>query len=88
MEWLIGSGVFAWVKDMLSKRQPQVQINLSPGATYNDFRGAKGEFHVHLDGKAEIVSPTPIRIAGIGTSAVGGSATPTLTRKGEESDDG
>ncbi len=43
---------------------PQVQINLAPGATYQDFRAPGGVFHIHIDGGAEVVSPTPVRIAG------------------------
>ena len=41
-------------------------IILESGSTYNDFKGANGEFHVHLSGKAEIIStkPLPLRIKG------------------------
>ena len=48
--------------------QPASQIIVQPGATYNNFRGDNGEFHVHLDGKAEVIStkPLPVRIAGRG----------------------
>ena len=55
----------------LEERPPSVQINLAPGATYNDFRGANGEFHVHLDGKAEVISPAPVRIIELDASFAG-----------------
>ena len=44
------------------ERSPSVQINLEPGATYQDFRGTFDEFHVHLDGRGEIVSSIPVVI--------------------------
>ena len=87
MEWLLGSGVLAWVKDVLSKRQPTVQINLAPGSTYNDVRGAKGEFHVHLDGKAEVISSKPIRIAEVGMAAFSDPPNVSLTVEAVDPDD-
>lgn len=43
-------------------RMKGARRSLRRGATYQDLRGAPGEFHVHLDGKAEVVSRDPIDI--------------------------
>ena len=74
MEWLIGSGVFAWVKDLLTKRPPQVEIIVKGGGTLNVVQGDQ-HIHYHVDGASEIIAPasTRVRLSGIGSSAVGGS---------------
>ncbi len=40
----------------------QTIIIAQPGATYDDFRSESGNYHIHFDGKGEIVSPKPIKI--------------------------
>ena len=50
----------------LETQPPAVQINMAEGASYQDFRGATGEFHVHLDGKAEVISAIPVEINEVG----------------------
>ena len=61
MEPILGflGPLWAWVKRMFAK-SPSVQIHIAPGAAYNDFRGARGEFHVHLPDGTKIQSPIPI----------------------------
>ncbi|MYA88954.1 MAG: hypothetical protein F4X97_10990 [Boseongicola sp. SB0662_bin_57] len=39
-----------------------VHVTLEPGSTYNDFRGAHGEFHIHLNDGTKVVSPIPIEV--------------------------
>ena len=53
--------------DTLKKRQTDAaptQIIIEPGATYNNYHGNEGEFHIHVDGKTEIIAPktVPVRI--------------------------
>ena len=59
--WIIGAARAGqkWLKRMFGK-SPKVHIRIEPGGVYNDFRGASGEFHVHLPGGTEIESPIPI----------------------------
>ena len=49
-----------------NRKQAAVQVIIGSISTYNDFKGANGKFHLHVDGKVEIIStkPLPLRIKG------------------------
>ena len=51
--------------DAVKALQPRVgptQIILQRGATYNDFRGANGEWHLRADGPFEFIAPEPVPV--------------------------
>ena len=53
------------------------QVILQPGATYNDFRGASGEWHLKADGQVEVISARriPVQTLVITLPAMEGTAT-------------
>ena len=50
------------IAELEKKLETPVTINLAEGASYQDFRGATGEVHIHIDGKAEVVAPEPVPV--------------------------
>ena len=64
------------------------KITLYPGATYNDFRGANGEWHLKANGPIEIVSPRRIPVLPLEVTAPAMEATATVNLRADESDDG
>ena len=63
------------------------QIILHPGATYNDFRGANGEWHLHADGPIEIVSPRRIPVLLLEATAPAMEATAFVNVRDPRSDE-
>ena len=75
--WIIGGAVLGVLGTLIfgrnykqrisalekSANQPPVQINLAPGATYQEIKGGT-HTHITIEGGAEIKSPFPVRIAG------------------------
>lgn len=55
-------------------KSSQIQVTFEPGAVYNNFKGAGGQYHLHFDGKGQIISPKPVRLKGIVTSQASVSA--------------
>ena len=66
------------------------QVIFQPGATYIDFRGASGEWHLKVDGQAEVISARRIPVQTLGTTFPAMEATATVnkrTPRADESDD-
>ena len=62
------------------------KITLYPGATYNDFRGANGEWHLKANGPIEIVSPRRIPVLPLEVTAPAMKATASVSVRSDESD--
>ena len=63
------------------------RVNLHPGAIYNDFRGANGEWHLKADGQIEIVSPRRIPVLLLEVTAPAMEATAFVNVRDPRSDE-
>ena len=73
-----------------AKPSESTQVILQPGATYNDFRGASGEWHLKTDGQVEVISARRIPVQTLGITAPAMEAIATVnkrTPRPDESDD-
>ena len=73
-----------------AKPDESTQVILQPGATYIDFRGASGEWHLKADGQVEVISARriPVQTLGITLPAMEAIATVNKrTPRADESDD-
>ncbi len=74
-----------------AKPSESTQVILQPGATYNDFRGASGKWHLQADGQVEVISARRIPVQTLGITAPAMEATAIVhkrTPRADESDDG
>lgn len=80
--FFVSAGIaWAWPWPWRKKDPLGPEIRLNEHSTYREIG----------DGWREVTTirkTPPVRISGVGETSVGGSATLTVTRKGEETDDG
>ena len=87
---LFGRGYKKRIAALEAKPSESTQVILQPGATYNDFRGASGEWHLKADGQVEVISARRILVQTLGITAPAMEAIATVnkrTLRADESDD-
>ena len=87
---LFGRGYKRRLTALEAKPSESTQVILQPGATYNDFRGASGEWHLKADGQVEVISARRIPVQTLGITAPAMEAIATVnkrTPRADESDD-
>ena len=92
---MLGALLFGWgykrrLTALEAKPSESTQVILQPGATYIDFRGASGEWHLQADGQVEVISAgrIPVQTLGITLPAMEAIATVNKrTPRADESDD-
>ena len=70
-----------------AKPSESTQVILQPGATYNDFRGASGEWHLKADGQVEVISARRIPVQTLGITAPAMEAIATVNKRTPRSDE-
>ena len=88
--WLTWYKVRKRIAALEAKPNESTQVILQPGATYNDFRGASGEWHLKADGQVEVISARRIPVQTLGITAPAMEAIATVnkrTPRADESDD-
>ena len=88
--WLTWHKVRKRIAALEAKPSESTQVILQPGATYIDFRGASGEWHLKADGQVEVISARriPVQTLGITLPAMEAIATVNKrTPRADESDD-